>query len=223
MNGCSMMTPQPCPLCHAENVAHFFADKFRDYLRCQTCHLIFVPTKFHLSLAAEKSEYDQHQNSPTDSGYRKFLSRLFEPLQQAVSQTGKLSHGLDFGSGPGPTLSAMFEEVGHIMRIYDPFYAPDKMALDTQYDFVTASEVVEHFRKPADNLDQLWSLVKPNGTLGVMTKLALDREAFSRWHYKNDPTHVAFYARETFQWLAQRWDAELEFFGKDVILIQRTR
>lgn len=108
------------------------------------------------------------------------------------------------------------------MEIYDPFYAPDESVLEAQYDFVTATEVVEHFRKPANEFGRLWSLVKPGGVLGLMTKLALDRDAFSHWHYKNDPTHVAFYSRKTFQWLAQQFNAELSFIGDDVIVFQRT-
>jgi len=56
--------------------------------------------------------------------------------------------------------------------------------------------------------------------LGIMTKLALDREAFACWHYKNDRTHVSFFSRETFTWLAAEWNAELAFVGNDVILLR---
>ena len=115
----------------------------------------------------------------------------------------------------------MFEEAGHRMSIYDPVYAVDTSPLEVQYDFVTASEVVEHFRKPADDLNRLWSCVRPGGLLGIMTKMTRDREAFVRWHYRNDPTHVSFFSRETFEWLAAGWDAELTFFGQDVALLSR--
>lgn len=200
----------------------FFEDKVRRYLRCESCNLIAVPTEFHLSIADEKSVYDLHENSPSDDGYRHFLNRLFEPINEIVSKEfGRSSHGLDFGSGPGPTLSRMFEEAGYSMQIYDPFYANNESVLNQQYDFVTATEVVEHFRQPSKDLQKLWALVKPGGVLGLMTKLALDQDAFSRWHYKNDPTHVAFYSRETFAWLAQFWKAELRIFGNDVIVVRR--
>jgi hypothetical protein len=55
-----------------------------------------------------------------------------------------------------------------------------------------------------------------------MTKLALDQEAFASWHYKNDPTHVVFFSRATCQWLAERWQANLVFADKDVILLQKS-
>jgi SAM-dependent methyltransferase len=197
-------------------VSLFSQDSCREYWRCANCQLIFVPPTYHLSRSEEKAQYDLHQNSPDDQGYRRFLTRIFEPVHDRLTAGSK---GLDFGSGPGPTLSVMFEEVGYQMKLYDTFYAPDQAVLYDQYDFVTASEVVEHFRKPKEELKRLLSCVKPGGLLGIMTKLALDREAFESWHYKNDPTHLSFFSQETFQWLADKWNADLTFSGSDVILM----
>ncbi len=206
-----------CPLCSANHILPLYVDRWREYVRCVACQLAFVPPAFHLSPSDEKAVYDQHQNSPSDHRYRKFLSRLFDPVHSRIAPG---SHGLDFGSGPGPTLSVMFEEAGHHMAIYDPYYAPDTAPVALQYDFVTASEVVEHFYNPGEELRRLWSCLKPGGLLGIMTKLLLDREAFADWHYKNDRTHVSFFSRETFAWLAADWNAELVFVGDDVILLR---
>jgi len=131
------------------------------------------------------------------------------------------SQGLDFGSGPGPTLSVMFEEAGHSMELYDPFYAPELKPLQRKYDFVTASEVVEHLHHPRRDLDRLWKCVKPNGLLGIMTKRVTDQKAFSCWHYKNDPTHVSFFSVETFRWLADVWQATSSVCGADVVLFRK--
>ena len=160
----------------------------------------------------------QHQNSPDDEGYRRFLGRMFDPMSQRIAPE---SVGLDFGCGPGPTLSVMFEEVNHAVEVYDPFFASDESVLDRTYDFVTATEVVEHFRRPKIDLQRMWNCVTPSGWLGVMTKLALDEAAFSKWHYKYDLTHVSFFARQTFEWLGREWGAEIEFVGSDVILFRR--
>ena len=132
------------------------------------------------------------------------------------------SQGLDFGSGPGPTLSLMFEEAGHTVALYDYFYANDTSALELQYDFITASEVVEHLHQPKHALDRLWSILKPGGTLGIMTKRVLNREAFAKWHYKNDLTHVCFFSEATFHWLAEQWQAELTIEGNDVVLLKKS-
>lgn len=207
-----------CVLCDSEHHYLFHEDDWRIYLRCAICHLVFVPERFHLSPLAEKAEYDLHQNSPFDARYRKFLHRLYEPVVQRIAAN---SCGLDFGSGPGPTLSVMLEAAGHSMALVDLYYAPNPDAFDQQYDFVTASEVVEHLRSPKYELERLWSCINPGGLLGIMTKLALDRQAFARWHYKADRTHICFFSKETFAWLARQWNAKLTFAGADVILLEK--
>jgi hypothetical protein len=175
-----------------------------------------VPPASHLARRAEKAEYDRHQNHPDDPGYRRFLARLVLPLQARLAPG---SRGLDFGAGPGPALAHMLTEAGHEVNLYDPFYANRPAALTRQYDFITASEVVEHLRHPGLELDRLYGLLKPGGLLGIMTKRVIDRERFARWHYKNDPTHVCFFSRETFAWLAARWGARVDFVDRDVIII----
>jgi SAM-dependent methyltransferase len=177
-----------------------------------------VPPGQRLSPAEEKAEYDKHENNPQDLGYRAFLSRLFTPLVQRLP---KDASGLDFGCGPGPTLSLLFQKAGHDCAKYDPNYFPDAHLLEEEWDFITATEVVEHLFKPGKELERLWAILKPGGILGIMTKLVKNREAFSKWHYKNDPTHVCFFSRETFQWLARHLEAEMEFIGADVILLMK--
>jgi SAM-dependent methyltransferase len=206
-----------CPLCDS-SADQYHQDKRRAYFQCANCRLVFVSPDAFLTAEEEKSIYDLHQNSPGDEGYRTFLSRMCRPITERLP-TG--SRGLDFGCGPGPTLSVMFEEFGYPMALYDSFYAPDKSALAKEYDFVTATEVVEHLRNPAQSLDRMWRCVKPGGYLGIMTKLVIDRDAFANWHYKNDDTHICFYSRETFGWLAREWRTEPVFVGKDVTIFRK--
>lgn len=131
------------------------------------------------------------------------------------------SSGLDFGSGPAPVLSRMFEQAGHTMTLFDFFYHRDFAALKKEYDFITASEVVEHLREPEKELNLLWSCLKPGGHLGVMTQSVVSHESFSAWHYKNDVTHVCFYSEETFRWLASTWRAEVSFADNDVVILHK--
>lgn len=211
--------PGSCPLCSSGEAAFFHRDSRREYLRCDDCGLVFVPSPYFLSPEAEKDCYDYHQNNPADVGYRRFLARLARPLIERLSPGAR---GLDFGSGPGPTLSLMLAEAGFPTAIYDPFYKPNAV-WDDDYDFVTASEVVEHLHRPMSDLDRIWSALKPGGCFGIMTKRVLDVTAFAKWHYKNDPTHVVFFSEETFIWLAQKWTAELEFVGDDVVFLQKPK
>ena len=207
-----------CPLCRGRRTEPFHRDRRREYFRCRICGLVYVPPAYHLSPEAEKAEYDRHQNQTDDPAYRRFLSRLFQPLQARLAPG---SRGLDFGSGSGPALAAMLAEAGHDVSLYDPFYAAEPAALTGRYDFITASEVVEHLRRPGQELDRLYGLLRPGGLLGVMTKRVIDRERFARWHYIRDPTHVCFFARASFVWVADRWGARLDIVEQDVIIIAK--
>ncbi|MBE4592383.1 2-polyprenyl-3-methyl-5-hydroxy-6-metoxy-1,4-benzoquinol methylase [Vibrio navarrensis] len=209
-----------CPLCQHEHIQPYFVDKHREYLQCKQCHLVFVHPNQRLDAKSEKAHYDLHENNPQDAGYRRFLARIADPLQERIKPQ---STGLDFGCGPGPTLSLMMAERGHNMALYDIYYHPQTSVLAEQYDFMTATEVIEHLYQPAQVWQQWLNLVKPGGWIGLMTKMVINVEAFAHWHYKNDPTHVIFFSQATFQFLAERDKLELEFIGKDVILLRKTQ
>jgi hypothetical protein len=182
--------------------------------------LTFADPASHPSLADEKARYDTHQNRPDDYGYRMYLNRLAEPLLKRL-QPGM--RGLDYGCGPGPTLSLMLEEAGMVMSVYDPFYADEETVLTQQYDFVTCTEVVEHFRDPAGEWKRLTGLVVPGGWLGVMTQLMPgdDPETFLRWRYRNDRTHLCFYTARTFEWIAKELSLDVDSLGGDVVTMRR--
>jgi hypothetical protein len=199
-------------------VTYFFEDNLRTYLWCSVCDLVFVPSYQRLSAEEELKRYNLHQNSPNDKKYKKFLSRLFKPLNDKLSPR---SCGLDFGSGPGPTLHRMFMDCGHEMTIYDCFYADDQSVFTLTYDFITATEVVEHLFNPQKELDRLWLCLKPGGFIGIMTGLVESKEAFKNWYYKKDETHVAFYSEKTFKWLQKKWKASLEFMENGVVIFQK--
>ena len=98
------------------------------------------------------------------------------------------SKGLDFWLWSGPTLSLMLEEAGHDVALYDIFFHPNEQALQTEYDFMTATEVIEHFTSPRYVWQQWLNLVKPEAGLVLNDQNGKkDRDAFASWHYKNDP------------------------------------
>ena len=207
-----------CPLCSSKELELFFEDKKRIYRRCFYCQLVFVPKRYWLSAKDEMATYDLHENDIRDQGYRRFLSRLSTPLLEKLDSKQK---GLDFGCGPGPALSALLEEKGHQMDLYDPFYYINPSVFYKKYDFITATEVVEHLRDPDRDFSTVFKMLKRGGWLGIMTKLVIDERAFSQWHYIRDMTHICFYSRTTFEYIAQRFNADLSFVGKDVILLNK--
>ena len=210
-----------CPLCTGTTGDVYHKDNARIYVRCGVCNLVFVPPAYWLTLEAEKAVYDLHINDPEDTGYQRFLSRLSVPLLERLAEHGKGRQGLDFGCGPGPALAAMMASAGHRMTLFDPFYHHTPSVLEKTYDFICATEVVEHLRDPGREFKVLFGMLAPGGWLGIMTKQVIDRAAFSRWHYIRDLTHICFYSRPTFAYLARRFNAALHFSGDDVILLQK--
>lgn len=207
-----------CTLCKSANITVKLSNHFYDYNECSDCGLIFVNPSQLLPPDVEKKHYESHENSPDDPDYRNFLNQMFEPLNNKLA---KKSFGLDYGSGPGPTLHLLFEEAGHKMNIYDPFFAPDKSVLNLKYDFITVTETAEHFYRPADEFQKLWKMLKPGGYLGIMTLLIPGEEPFEDWYYIREATHVTFYSDRTFRWLAQSLHAELFIIGNRVIIIRK--
>ena len=207
-----------CPLCQSCHHRHFTKDAYRSYRQCLLCRSVFVPPKYFLGTKDERARYDLHTNSPDDAAYRKFLQRMLIPMQERIA---KKSHGLDFGSGPGPTLSLMFEECGYSMQIYDCFYADNQEVFKRQYDFITATEVVEHLHRPFVELERLWQALKGDGYLGIMTSRYDGIENFDCWHYKLDPTHVLFFSLESFAWLSRKWNAQLEVIDNDIVFLHK--
>jgi hypothetical protein len=212
-----------CPLCSSCDVAPFFEDKKRHYLRCSFCELVFVSREYWLNGEDEKAIYDLHQNDTEDMGYRRFLSRLSTPLLEKLAKPGENQRGLDFGCGPGPTLSTLFEDQGYQVDLYDPFYYNDPAVFEKKYDFICATEVVEHLGYPDREITAMFSMLKQGGWLGIMTKLVTDKHAFSTWHYIRDMTHICFYSRSTFSYIAKRFNAELSFVANDVILLNKKK
>ncbi|WP_394129399.1 class I SAM-dependent methyltransferase [Shewanella maritima] len=207
-----------CPLCHSPDLVLFHQDKKREYLRCNVCQLVTVPAQYYLSQEDEKAFYDLHDNTVADEGYQRFLGRTLFPLLPLLS---KDAAGLDYGCGEGAVLSQMAEKHGIKVDNYDLFYHPHSQLLDKQYDFITMTEVIEHIADAQGLMQQFEAMLKPGGTLAIMTKRVLSHEAFIDWHYKHDPTHINFYSEATFQWLAERYQWQLQIIDKDVVFLHR--
>ena len=206
-----------CPLCLNNDFQHYHQDKVRDYWQCKVCQLVFVKPEQFVTAQQEKAIYDQHQNSPDDLGYRRFLNKLLVPLTQKLKSS---AIGLDFGSGPGPAISIMLTEQGFVVYNYDIYYANDSELLTVNYDFVTCTEVLEHLHHPYKELSMLVKMLKKDAYLGIMTKRVIDKDRFKNWHYKNDLTHVCFYSIATFEYIAEYWQLTLEVINSDTVIFK---
>jgi 2-polyprenyl-3-methyl-5-hydroxy-6-metoxy-1,4-benzoquinol methylase len=196
-----------------------FADvRGKRYFDCPECRLVHLSPDHRLDAASERAHYAQHENSPSSAGYRAFLERAAGPLMRRLSPGAS---GLDYGAGPGPTLSVMLEERGMQMCIYDPHFAPDPAPLARTFDFITCTETAEHFFRPGEEFARLDALLRPGGSLAVMTQLLRDDSAFEAWSYVRDPTHVSFYRTQTMAWIAERHGWRLAIFPGNVVLFDK--
>lgn len=207
-----------CPVCLHRDTEQYCCVGSRDYWRCHICEATFLVPEQLPSLDLEIGQYRLHRNEIDDSGYRAFLSRVADPLIARLEQG---QEGLDYGCGPGPALAAMLEEAGQRMAVYDPLFFDSPEVLARQYDFITCSEVAEHFHRPAEEFQRLTGMVKPGGLLAVMTSFLTENTDFAHWHYRRDPTHVVFYREKTFRWIADHFGWSCEIAGVNVALLRR--
>lgn len=208
-----------CPLCHSTQTLLLLQDKKRCFYICQTCGLTFADANSHLPPAAEKQRYGRSRIASKQRQLSQFILPLLTQIQ--LQQKGSLT-GLNFGRVLDQTSLATIESAGHTFKQYDPFFAPDHEPLKQDYDFICCYRVFEHFQYPFKEWRLLTRLLKPGGWLAISTPLLIDLEGFAKWHYKNNLTHVSFYQRLTFEYLASNSDFELLFAAKDLVLMQKT-
>jgi SAM-dependent methyltransferase len=207
-----MLKNKICPLCSS------WADKIKDdnYFLCPCCRAIFLDSSLYLSPAAEKMRYEEHNNDVYDKRYRRFVS----PITSAVLQEqSKSSVGLDFGAGTGPVISVVLEEKGYNIAQYDPFFFNDQSLLKKKFDYIVCCEVAEHFQRPQEEFSLLKKLLKPGGSIYIMTHMYNNKIDFKNWRYRQDPTHIFIYQQETFNYICRKLKFKnLDISGRLIVL-----
>lgn len=188
----------PCPLCSKSTYVQ--PEGTHSFYDCKHCGTVFRHPDFFLSAEAEKQRYLQHNNDVEDQRYQAFVAPIVDAV---IERYRPESSGLDFGAGTGPVISKLLGEKGYKMSLWDPYFHPDSSVLDDTYDFIVCCEVMEHFYEPYSEFKRMKELLKPGGALFCMTDLLPGPTPFSRWHYKDDPTHVVFYSEENLRWIQQ--------------------
>ena len=187
-----------CPLCQNKST-NFFKNI---YFKCSCCKGIFKKSNLHLKGKDEKNIYDKHVNISTDIRYQNFLSPITNSVLNDFSSNTK---GLDFGSGKDSAIVKVLRDNKYKIEAYDLFYKDDKSLLEKKYDYITCSEVIEHFQNPKKEFELLLLILKENAALYLMTEIYDESINFEKWYYKNDPTHIFFYQKETFAWIQKKY------------------
>jgi hypothetical protein len=206
-----------CQLCRA-GASQFLYNHWKegDYYHCQNCDLRYLDPQFYVSLEKEKDVYLTHENDVDSPEYQDFMRPIFEKVKSIVKTDDK---GLDYGCGPGPALAKMLNEAGYQVNIYDPIFYNDPKAIQTTYDYVICTEVIEHFKEPIKEFLKLKELLKPDGILAMMTLIYNSKIDFANWHYRRDPTHVSFYSATTLEKLCSSINMELMYSDNHRIVI----
>lgn len=192
----------PCPLCAGVLGARWQQERTdRQFFECPQCDLLYAHPSEFPSVEQARQRYDLHQNDVSNAGYVAFLSRLRNELLPFIQP--KMS-GLDFGAGPSKVLCQLFRDSGYSLEPFDPIYGPVIDRERVPFDFITCSEVVEHFEAPLAEFRLIHKLLRPQGILGILTKLRDDFRNDPGWWYLRDSTHVAFYSTRTFAWICQQ-------------------
>ncbi len=193
-----------CPLCllpgPADRSGKVAGADDRDYCKCDNCSLIFADPRHYLSAEDARARYATHQNSIDNLGYVKFLNRLLIPMRSFLDSSMR---GLDYGCGPGPTISGLLQRQGMACDDFDPLFFDQP--LHPPYDYIVCTECFEHFQRPDRDIARIVELLKPGGKLGIMTELWQDPDQFKTWYYTRDPTHVCFFHQQTIHYLARRY------------------
>ncbi len=189
-----------CPLCFSTHHTVFEIDQKRSYLLCQHCSLVFVPRDQLINDEEEKKRYELHDNSETNFDYKNYIENMAHLVHSFLK---KGSTGLDFGCGITRILENSLKEKGHEVFSYDKFFLPDDSVFENKYDFIILSEVIEHLKKPFEDLMKLTTLLHEDGFIFVKTKLRPENpEKFKNWFYKRDVTHVQFFSDCSFEHLS---------------------
>ena len=186
-----------CPLCSGTS-NHYYTHGQREFLQCSLCLSVFTHPDCFLTDDEEKAHYLCHNNDPEDIRYQNFLSPVTNLILNGFDTTHK---GLDFGSGTGSPIVSVLTENGYNISEYDLFFHNNPANLQQQYDYVSSSETIEHFKEPYKEFELLRSLLLPNGKLYLMTDPFDEIRDFETWSYKNDHTHVFLYHQKAFEWV----------------------
>ncbi|MFW5841942.1 MAG: class I SAM-dependent methyltransferase [Bacillota bacterium] len=217
-------TVNPCIICHHDTRIITDSELKKPtpvvYHVCKTCELIIKAPFSHPTHEDEKTLYMHHNNSMENVGYVNMFNRFIAAAVDPFITTGS---GLDFGSGPGPVLYELLKQKGFTMTHYDPYFHPDKTALNNTYDLITSTEVFEHLSDPLATFKRLESMLNTHGILAIMTNFHPKHdETFLSWWYRRDPTHIAFYTTKTFEYLSKETSLQCIYTNhKNIIVFKK--
>ena len=212
-----------CLVCSAQTEWWDFSKDGLRYRHCPACEYIRLDDTCRVSPAEEKKRYLCHENTLDNAGY----VAMFEQFITAavLPHTPSHAHILDFGCGPGsePVLAVLLRRREFQVDIYDPHFHPGTAYRENTYACIVLTEVLEHLPDPLTTLTALRNNLVPRGVLALMTSFHTnDRDAFMRWWYRIDTTHISFFSSQTLTVLAGKLELAVSFVNnKNIVCLMK--
>jgi len=203
-----------CPLC--DSFLKIQIDTY--FFKCETCLAYVKSSQFYLTPSQEKHRYQQHNNDVNDINYQNFTSPITNSI---IKNHTKNQIGLDFGCGTGPVISKQLTDMGYNIKLYDPFFYPDKDYLNYQYHFIFSCEVFEHLQQPKSEINNLVKILHHKGKMYVMTHFYQTSINFKNWYYRNDPTHVFIYTQQTMAFIAKAFNLKINKITDRLVIFEK--
>lgn len=211
-----------CHICNNTTESFVHEKTNITYYHCKECQYIFKSPEFHQDFASQKERYNLHTNDEEDEGYKAYFKRF---LDFTLPLVGEPKTALDFGCGASSILSDMLHETGVECEFYDPIYHPKNLNDSKKYDLIVSTEVFEHLHQPREVFENLLGRVKEGGFLALQTQFhPNDVEAFKKWYYHQDSTHIVFFAPQTFKVLSDQFGClYVDDNGKNMVVLKKIK
>lgn len=175
------------------------------FLICPSCGLIVK--KSHPFELEEKERYLAHQY---DENYKSYMHRLTNFIDFNNKEV------LDFGCGQHPILNELYPEAK--FTNYDYYFSPKEDYKSLSYDIILLIEVIEHISNIKATIENLLALLKGDGKIYIHTRLYDEATDFKTWWYQRDITHISFFNIKTFEYLASKYNLNLEQINEFIVL-----
>ena len=211
-----------CQLCNKKTQSFIDRKTNIKYYQCADCEYIYKSPEYHQDLSTQKERYNLHENDENDAGYQAYFKRFLAFILPLVAQP---ETALDFGCGRSSLLALLLEKEGISCDYFDPIYHPNTLDENKKYELIVSTEVFEHLHQPREVFESLLGRLEKGGFLALQTQFhPNDSEAFKKWYYHQDPTHIVFFTAQTFKVLCKEYGVGfIKDNGKNMLLIQKNK
>jgi 2-polyprenyl-3-methyl-5-hydroxy-6-metoxy-1,4-benzoquinol methylase len=180
-----------CPICSRHNSDNeiFYETEFGNYIKCFTCHCLYLdtipkePNTGQYSTQTQKTIEDIPDESKREYRKQRFGEERISIIDRFLSKPLSKSSLLDIGCNTGfflETAKPYFNEVCGLEKspslvVYSAkktgcrVYCGDISMVDHKFDVITLFDTIEHLESPVSFLKKCSSLLKENGLLFFIT------------------------------------------------------